>query len=132
MSKFIKKIRKNIKHPDNCIVVGDGMGYFLEISELFKTVFVLNTEGMTRKARNVIYREDFKDVNLFSGINYIFIDGNYVNRITDLLQPIQRFRPIVYIGLGEFVDKHSNKMLTGWHYQIVEIFKEYQIWKSKI
>lgn len=131
MSKLIKKIRKSQKNLENCLVVGNIWGNLDSASDHFKNIFMLLTKEDRIKKRNLIYREDFRDTPMVNSIDYVFIDGKYLGRLPAIQNMITRFRPTIYIGVGEFLEDKNKNFFKDLHYEIVEINKEYQIWKTK-
>lgn len=132
MSKFIKRLRKMSPKLNSCIVLGKGMGYFDDFVSNFNNVFMLHVSDERQKGRNVIYRENFKDVTYLLDINFVFIDVEYVGLLNELAMPIQRYRPLVYIQGCDFSNKKILKTFEGWTYKCIDYNKDYQIWKSKV
>lgn len=131
MSKFIKRIRKTKKHPENCIVVGHGFGYLDDFCQLFNNVFSLTVDDQLTKRRNLIYRQDFDELSLIAGIDFIFVDFAHLAKIHLIENVITRFRCAVYINHGLFIDACYGKFFGKIGYEIVEINKEYQMWNPK-
>lgn len=132
MSKLIKRIRKFHKSPENCLVVGDVWGELPHIIESFKNVFVKITKKPYVKSRNVIARDEFVDLAIFPQIDFVFIDGDCLKYLNSVEKVFTNYSPMIYIGYGEFLDKEISKYLNSLNYEIIEIRKEYQIWKRKI
>ena len=131
MSKLTKRLTKGIKNLENCAVIGTGFGMMSEISEIFNTVFVLSAPNQNIRGRNIVYRSNFEDLSVLPGIQVIFIDPDQLERILELRTVWTRYRSTLLIGSGEFIDKKYSKILTSHNYEIVELFKEYQVWTQK-
>jgi len=43
MSKFSKKIKKYLNDDYSVLIIGQGFGYLEDLSNIFKTVFVVNS-----------------------------------------------------------------------------------------
>jgi hypothetical protein len=131
MSKFTKRLEKNSRVLENCIVVGSAFGNLESLCDIFNTVFVLSDGDRSFKRKNVVYREDFDDISILPNISVIFIDADKIDKIGKLKSAWTRYWPTIFIGSGEFIDRSYSKMLNGNHYEIVELYKDYQIWKLK-
>lgn len=131
MSKFIKRIRKIKKYPENCLLIGTEFGYLDEFCDLFANVFSLVVENQLPKKRNLIYRQDFKELSLISGIDFIFIDHQYLEKVYEIENVLTQFRCPLYINHGEFLDAKYSKFFGKAGYQIIQIEKNYQVWTPK-
>jgi len=131
MSKFIKRITKIKKKPENCLLIGTKFGYLDEFCETFSNVFSLIVEDCLPKKRNLIHRQDFKELSLIYGIDFVFIDYQYLENVYDIENVITRFRCPVYINHGEFLDNKYSKFFGKLGYQITQIEKNYQVWTPK-
>lgn len=131
MSKLIKRIRKSQKNLENCLVIGTIWGNLESACDFFKNIFMLLTPEPRIKKRNLIYREDFRELPLVNNVDYIFIDKKYVDRLPAIYNVITRYRPLIYIGVGEFLEDKNKNFFKDLHYEIIEINKEYQIWRTK-
>jgi hypothetical protein len=131
MSKFIKRLRKIKKHPENCILIGHGFGHLDEFCELFNNVFSLIVDDELPKKRNLIHRQNFDELSLIAGIDFIFVDFAYLGKIYAIENAITRFRCPIHINHGEFLDAGYSKFFGKVGYQITEINKSNQIWTPK-
>lgn len=131
MSKLIKRIRKIDKNLENCLVVGTVWGEASYIVESFRNIFVKKTNKPHIRARNVIVRDEFVEMSLFSQINYVFIDFDCLDYLKSIEKVLTHFSPLIYIGYGDFLDKEFSKYFNSLNYEIVELRKDYQVWKRK-
>lgn len=131
MSKLIKRIRKVDKNLENCLVMGTVWGEFSVIIENFKNVFVKITEKSYPRVKNVIARNEFQEMSLFPQITYVFVDYDCLSDIKSIEKVFTHHSPLIYIGYGEFLDKEQNKYLNSLGYEIIELKKDYQVWKRK-
>jgi len=131
MTKFIKKITKTVKDMQNCVVFGKAYGHFDELVETFKTVFVLSNGIDDIRRKNIIYRMDFSDVGSLPYISAVFIDEDQLDHITKIDEIVRKYKPMVYIGTREFIPLQYSKFMNKRNYEVVEIFKESQLWKPK-
>lgn len=131
MSKLIKRIRKFHKSPENCVVIGTVWGHLSDVIAGFRNVFIKTSHKPYIKSRNVIVRDDFRDILVFPHIDYVFIDEDCLKYLNSIEKVFTQYSPMIYIGHGEFLDKEISSHLNSLSYEIIEITKEYQIWKRK-
>ena len=131
MSKLIKRIRKSTKNLENCLVVGNVWGEFSHIVEHFRNVFVKKTDKPYVRSRNVVVRAEFSEMALYSQIDFVFVDRDCLEYLQSVEKVFTHFSPLIYIGYGEFLDKEYSAYLNSLSYEIVELRKEYQVWKRK-
>ena len=131
MSKFIKRIRKVKKNPENCLIVGNEFGYLEEFCDVFANVFSLIVEDRLPKKRNLIHRKDFKELSLIAGIDFVFVDYQHLEKVYEIENVLTRFRCPIYINHGEFLDNKYSKFFGKVGYQITQIEKHYQVWTPK-
>jgi hypothetical protein len=132
MTKFIKKITKGVKNVDSCIVIGQAFGNLNELTEIFKTVFILSNGVDSFRKKNVIYRIDFNDVKTLPHISAAFIDEDQLDNITKLDEILRKNKVVIYIGTSEPIPGGHGKFFNKRNYVLVEILKTYQVWKTKI
>ncbi len=131
MNKFTKRISKTTKNQNACLVFGSAFGNLSEILPIFETVFVHSNEGNTIKSRNLVFLENILDLSILPPVGLILIDLEYLGNLPELRQIWTKFSPTIMIGSGEFISKDWNKFLNNHRYQIVELYKDYQVWKMK-
>jgi hypothetical protein len=131
MTKFIKKITKNVKDTQYCIVLGRGYGHFDELTEIFNTVFVLSNGVDEIRKKNVVYRNDFSDTNPLPYIGAVFVDEDQLDHLGKIDEIIRKHKLLIYVGTREFIPTHHAKFFSKRHYEVVEIFKDSQLWKHK-
>jgi hypothetical protein len=131
MSKFIKRIRKKKKHPENCVLIGDNFGHLDEFCDLFNNVFSLVVSDEQLKKRNLIYRQDFKELSIIPQIDFIFVDYIFLEKISEITNVIEKFRSTIYINHGCFLDEKFSKFFGKLGYEITDINNDHQIWTPK-
>lgn len=131
MSKFLKRLRKIKKNLCNCVVLGTGLGRLLEFAEGFNSVFILKTNQPLVKGKNIIYRENFKEISIITDIDFAFVDTDQLDKIDEIENLLNKCRPIIMINSGEFIDPNFSKKLRLMGYDIVELLKDYQIWNPR-
>jgi hypothetical protein len=131
MSKIAKRSHKIVKNADSCLVVGDIIDTPETFLPYFKTVFILKTNNRIIKGRNVVYKEKFSDINAIKTIDFVFLSFMSLNELDKISNVLTFFRPVVYIDHGEFLPKEKSVKFTDIGYEIVELIKNYQVWKPK-
>lgn len=131
MTKFVKKITKGDKLHINSVVVGSAFDNLEDICEVYKTVFILLSSGQTFRRKNVVYRENFDDISMISAITSVFIDIEQLEKVTLIESVITKFKPLIYIGHGYHIDSYYRKFFVSRGYEVIEMHKTYQVWKSK-
>jgi hypothetical protein len=126
MTKFNKKLRKiTLKNPRYAVSLGSAFGHLDEITDLFRTVFVLDYNDDNLKKRNIVYMESFKYLTTIPDVDVIFVDEDKRNRIQEL-QPIWRRYNSFLIVQGE---PFADKFLRNERYKIIVVEKKYHVWK---
>ena len=131
MGKFANRLRKTKKHAEHCLVLGNAFGNLEEILLFFSAVFVINEISSKIRTKKIIYKENFKETYGLPNIDFVFIDFDQLDRLSDVQDILVKFRPLIYIGHGEFLDKKYGSFLGKLGFEIVEINKKYQVWQTK-
>jgi hypothetical protein len=131
MSKFIKKLRKNIKNHRNCVILGNGFEFLEPSLEIFNSIFVFEADDSIPKNKKIIKRENYEFLDIIPDVDVILIGENFFQKSDNIKSLITKHRSTIYIGLGEFLDRENTLKFRNYNYEIVEITKNYQIWKSK-
>lgn len=131
MSKIAKRSHKILKNAECCLVVGNIIDTPDTFLPYFKTVFVLKTDNRTIKGRNIVYKEKFNDIDVIKTIDFVFLSFLSLSEFDKISNVLTFFRPMVYIDHGEFLSKEHSIKFTGIGYEIVELIKNYQVWKPK-
>jgi hypothetical protein len=131
MSKIAKRSHKILKNAECCLVVGDIIDTPDTFLPYFKTVFVLKTNDRTIKGRNIVYKEKFNDINAIKIIDFVFLSFSSLSEFDKISNALTFFRPMIYIDHGEFLPKEYTNKFASIGYEIVELIKNYQVWKPK-
>jgi hypothetical protein len=130
MSKFTKRILKNIKKPKNALVFGQGLDRMQEISDIFQTLFIIEAKEKFFLGRNVIYRENIENIETLPDIDYIFIDKDKLDYVFSLHVVIRRWSPFILTeGIEEWTSEHT-KFLRNKRYRAIDYTKEFYVWKN--
>ncbi len=130
MNKFAKRLRKQVKHPENGIVIGRGFGMMPEIAEVFNTVFHFSFGESVFKAKNVVPRINLEDVSVLSDISMILIDLNQLHHLEKMLPVWSKYHPLVLIEGNDVIGRDLSGLLYNNHYRCVEQQGFYHVWKK--
>lgn len=130
MDKFEKRLRKISKFTDNSMVVGSAFGNIEKILSIYNTVFVIGQTDLEFKAKNLVYKEDFNNLNHFTEINAIFFDLNKINFLEDFKEIWQRNNSKVVIEGNDCIEREFSKPLydTGWGCTSLQGF--FHVWEK--
>lgn len=131
MSKIAKRSHKILKNIECCLVVGDIIDAPATFLPYFKTVFVLKTSDQIIKGRNVVYKEKFSDIDVIKTIDFVFLSSLALNKFDNISNVLTFFRPVVYIDHGQYLPKEQSVKFSNIGFEIVELIKNYQVWKPK-
>jgi hypothetical protein len=131
MAKFQKRLRKLVTPQSNAVVIGQGFGYLLDIAELFDTVFVFSWDLPKIKNKNLVYRENFADLNPLSEISTVFIDLDQIQHLQALLPVWLKWKSVILIEGNDVIGREHSKPLYDNHYRAVEQQGTHHIWKLK-
>jgi len=129
MSKFAKRIKKLNKKCRNILVVGNAWGNLQELSENFSSVFLIDDQKRVLRAKNIIFRENYSNLNYINDIDIILIDRDHEMHLAELFPVFKRWNSFVLFEGPELISKENQKFLKSHHYQIVDIQKRYYVWK---
>ena len=130
MEKFQKRLSKNMKsHPIDCLVLGNGFDYFMNLLDMFNTVFVYeNTLNLKRK--NLIYRKSIKDVYHLKDITAIFIDLDKLKLIDELSPLLSSVWPDLFIEGDDVIPRTESKVLYQLGYNAVAQLGFCHVWRK--
>lgn len=131
MSKAEKRLRKTLGSVQNALIIGLGFGLLNDTLKIFKSVFVINDIKTNIKSRNLIYRENFKDLSMISDISVVFVDRNNVHAIENIEPILYRHRPLILVEGDEVITREFSSPLYKANYRAVEKCGFYHIWKYK-
>jgi len=129
MSKFIKRITKLVKTPETVLVIGKGFGMTKELTEVFDTVFVVDSVPPSFKARNLVYRQDFHDIGQIGNPTAIVVDLDRLHELNNAVSLWAKARPFILIEGNELVDREKTKLLWTHHYRPIEQLGLFHAWK---
>ena len=130
MAKFAKRLRKLSGYTENALVVGTAFGNLDQLLEIYTNVFVVDDEPPSAKARNLIYKENFDDLNVLTQVGAIFIDLDKIDKLDVLEDFWQRHRSTIFVEGNDCILRHLSKPLfkTGW--QCTSLQGIYHVWEK--
>ena len=116
MAKFAKRLRKLSSYTENAMVVGKAFGNLDQLLEIYINVFVIDDSPPSAKARNLIYKENFDDLNMLTQVGAIFIDLDKIDKLDILEDFWQRHKSTIFVEGNDCILRHLSKPLfkTGW------------------
>lgn len=132
MAKFEKRLKKISKSVENAIVLGTGLGHLEELLSLYKTVFVIADNPPTIKSKNLVYREDFKELSHLPEISAVFLDLNQVHHLNSVATVMSRYRSVVIIEGNDAIGRDLSKPLYDNGYRCTDLLGLYHVWKSQV
>ena len=130
MAKFAKRLRKLSGYTENALVVGKAFGNLDQLLEIYINVFVIDDLPPSTKARNLIYKENFDDLNVLTQVGAIFIDLDKIDKLEILEDFWQRHRSTIFVEGNDCILRHLSKPLfkTGW--QCTSLQGIYHVWEK--
>ena len=130
MAKFAKRLRKLSGYTENALVVGKAFGNLDQLLEIYINVFVIDDSPPAAKARNLIYKENFDDLNVLTQVGAIFIDLDKIDKLDILEDFWQRHRSTIFVEGNDCILRHLSKPLfkTGW--QCTSLQGIYHVWEK--
>ena len=130
MAKFAKRLRKLSGYTENALVVGKAFGNLDQLLEIYTNVFVVDDDPPAAKARNLIYKENFDDLNVLTQVGAIFIDLDKIDKLVILEDFWQRHKSTIFVEGNDCILRHLSKPLfkTGW--QCTSLQGIYHVWEK--
>jgi hypothetical protein len=116
MAEIKKKLRKLSKIQGNALVLGTAFGNIENILTIYNTVFVIDENVPTVKAKNLVYKENFNYLNTITEVSAIFVDLDRLDRVDAVRDCWQRNNSKIIIEGNEPIGRDFSKPLydTGW------------------
>jgi len=130
MTKFAKRLKKLSGYTENALVVGKAFGNLDQLLEIYTNVFVVDEDPPSAKARNLIYKENFNDLNVLTQVGAIFIDLDKIEKLEILEDFWQRHKSTIFVEGNDCILRHLSKPLfkTGW--QCTSLQGIYHVWEK--
>jgi hypothetical protein len=116
MNKFQKRLCKLDKHQVNAVVIGNAFGNLENILEIYATVFVIDENFPTVKAKNLVYKEKFDNLNAITEVSAIFFDLARLDQFEMVKELWRRNNSKIIIEGDDPIEREFSKPLydTGW------------------
>jgi len=131
MNKFKKRLTKTIDDTQNAVVVGHGFGQLSSILETFNTVFIFSWDQTNLKAKNLVFRENFNDLNPLHDVSAIFIDLDQIHHLETMSQIWHKNKCTVLIEGNDPIGRTLSGPLYRDHFRCTDQQGIYHIWKQQ-
>jgi hypothetical protein len=131
MNKFKKRLTKIIGKPQNAVVIGQGFGQLASILETFNTVFIFSWDPPNLRAKNLVFRENFNDLNPLHDITAIFIDLDQTQHLENMSQIWHKNKCTILIEGNDPIGRNLSGPLYRDHFRCVDQQGIYHIWKQQ-
>jgi hypothetical protein len=96
---------------------------------MFKTVFIID-HVRHLKRKNVIYRENLDSLSEIMDIDVIFLDADQLENLKKFQGVWKKSKSMLYIE-GPLPHISFQNFLRTENFEMIEITKDYTIWKQK-
>ena len=131
MNKFKKRLTKIIGNTRNAVVLGHGFGQLPSILETFNTVFIFSWDYPNLKAKNLVFRENFNDLNPLHDVSAIFIDLDQIQHLETMSQLWHKNKCTVLIEGNDPIGRTLSGPLYRDHFRCTDQQGIYHIWKQQ-
>ena len=131
MNKFKKRLTKIIGNTRNAVVLGHGFGQLPSILETFNTVFIFSWDYPNLKAKNLVFRENFNDLNPLHDVSAIFIDLDQIQHLETMSQIWHKNKCTVLIEGNDPIGRTLSGPLYRDHFRCTDQQGIYHIWKQQ-
>ena len=130
MNKFIKRISKSKKNIRNILVVGAGWEKLSNLCDGFASVFIISTGSQDLRRKNLIYKENFDQIETLPDIDAIVIDRDEDIHVSKLLPLLNRYQSVILVQGVELFARAEYKFLKTYGYAVTEMFGDSHLWKK--
>ena len=131
MNKFKKRLTKSVGDLQNAVVVGQGFGQLDSIVETFSTVFIFSWEPPNLKAKNLVFRENFNDLDPIRDISSIFIDLDQIQHLEKISQIWHKNKCTILVEGNDPIERSVSCPLYRDHFRCTDQQGIYHIWKRQ-
>jgi hypothetical protein len=131
MSKFIKRIQKNVKKTiDAVIMVGTDHNNIENIINGFNTVFCIECQQPLPRYKNIIPIEEPAFLNELQSIDIIFLTINFNSDLFQFIPHLARkCAPVIFLHNNLVLSTEYIDFFKRIRYEQITILDDYQIWK---
>jgi len=131
MDKFKKRLQKIVGPLENAVVVGKGEPVMEMILPMFKNIFIYDDKPTAYRARNIVFREGLKQIDISDSITVCFVDRDKVDQLKFIAPVVNRFRPTIFIQGTDRLLRPDNIPLFDYGYLYNDTWSDYHYWKQK-
>lgn len=131
MNKFKKRLTKIIGRPQNAVVIGQGFGQLTDLLETFSTVFIFSWDQPILKAKNLVFRENFNDLNPLHDITAIFIDLDQMQHLENISKIWHKNKCTILIEGNTPIGRNLSGPLYRDHFRCIDQHGIYHVWKQQ-
>jgi len=131
MNKFKKRLTKSVGDLQNAVVVGQGFGQLDSIVETFSTVFIFSWDRPNLKAKNLVFRENFNDLEPIRDISSIFIDLDQIQHLEKISQIWHKNKCTILVEGNDPIERSVSGPLYRDHFRCTDQQGIYHIWKRQ-
>jgi hypothetical protein len=131
MNKFKKRLTKSVGDLQNAVVVGQGFGQLDSIVETFSTVFIFSWDRPNLKAKNLVFRENFNDLDPIRDISSIFIDLDQIQHLEKISQIWHKNKCTILVEGNDPIERSVSGPLYRDHFRCTDQQGIYHIWKRQ-
>ncbi len=129
MNKFQKRVQKISRPHENAVVVGDGFGYLPDILEIFNTVFILGGEKPELKAKNLVYKESYQNLNNITSVSAMFFNLKDIDKLDEFKSFWQRNDSVVIIEGDSPIEREFSKSLYATQWGCTSLQGFFHVWE---
>lgn len=129
MDKFCKRVTKISKNCHNAVVVGDVFGNLEKVLLIYQSVFVIGNNQPLIKAKNLIFRETFQNLNQLTEVNGIFFDLKHIMQLENLKEVWQRNDSKIFIEGNDPIERNFSKPLYETNWGCTSLQGNFHVWE---
>ena len=129
MNKFEKRLTKIAGNTQNAVVIGQAFGELETVLNIFKTVFIFSLDATKVKAKNLVYRENFNDLNPLTDISAILIDLDQLQHLENISQIWNKNKCVVLIQGNDPIGREFSAALYRDNFRCTDQQGVYHVWK---
>jgi len=130
MNKILKRLQKIDTTFDNAFVVGSGFGILPELLQLYKTVFVQDTDRPCVHAKNLVYRIPGSELNQLSRISTVFIGLDQIYDLDKIVPRLLSQRPDFLVEGNEIIERDKSEPFYKHGYRAISQNDILHVWKK--
>jgi hypothetical protein len=131
MSKFIKRIQKNVKKTiDTVVMVGTDHDNFENIINGFNTVFCIECHQPLPRYKNIISIQENTFLNELQNISIIFLNISYDAKVFQFIPHlVRKCAPDIFLHKDIVLSTEYIDFFKRIRYEQITILDDHQIWK---